>query len=60
MNNFNSNQNYNFSNSLKQFELNEAKKKMGMNQIQGQLPAIQQQQSNQIINQNQQKFNTLF
>ena len=59
MNNFNSNQNYNFSNSLKQFELNEAKKKMGMNQIQGQLPAIQQQ-SNQIKYPNQQKFNTLF
>ena len=59
MNNFNSNQNYNFSNNLKQFELNEAKKKMGINQIQGQISAIEQQ-SNQINNQNQQQFNTLF
>ena len=58
MQNFNSNQNYNFSNNIKQFELNEAKKKMGLNQVQAQLPALQQ--SNQLSNQSQQKFNTLF
>ncbi len=42
MQNLNSNQNYNFSNNVKQFELNEAKKKMGINQVQEQMPAIQQ------------------
>ena len=36
-------QNFNFSNNVKQFELNEAKKKMGINQAQGQKPVIQQQ-----------------
>ena len=59
MQNFNSNQNYNFSNNVKQFELNEAKKKMGINQIQEQMPVIQQQ-SNQLNNPNQQQFNTMF
>jgi hypothetical protein len=59
MQNFNSNQNYNFSNNVKQFELNEAKKKMGINQIQEQMPVIQQQ-SNQLNNSNQQQFNTMF
>lgn len=50
MHNSNSNQNYNFSNNVKQFELNEAKKKMGIYQAQGQMPAIQQSSLN---NQNQ-------
>jgi len=59
MDNFNGNQNYNFSNNVKQFELNEAKKKMGINQIQEQMPVIQQQ-SNQLNNPNQQQFNTMF
>jgi hypothetical protein len=59
MQNFNDSQNYNFSNNVKQFELNEAKKKMGLNQAQAQIPALQQQ-SNQQNNPNQQKFNTLF
>ena len=59
MHNFNGNQNYNFSNNVKQFELNEAKKKMGINQIQEQMPVIQQQ-SNQLNNSNQQQFNTMF
>ena len=59
MDNFNGNQNYNFSNNVKQFELNEAKKKMGINQIQERMPVIQQQ-SNQLNNPNQQQFNTMF
>ncbi len=59
MQNLNSNQNYNFSNNVKQFELNEAKKKMGISQAQGQMPAIQQQ-ANQLKTPNQQEFNTLF
>ncbi|NLJ58563.1 MAG: hypothetical protein GX339_06945 [Tissierellia bacterium] len=65
MDNFNANQNYNFSNNVRQFELNEAKKKMGIIQAQAQtqIPTIQQlnqQQLNQLNNQNQQEFNTLF
>lgn len=58
MNNLNNNQNYNFSNNVKQFELKEAKKKMGIYQAQGQLPEIQQ--NNQLNNQKQQQFNTMF
>lgn len=53
MQNFNGNENYNFSNNVKQFELNEAKKKMGIQQIQEQ-PLALQQLSNQQINFNQQ------
>lgn len=50
MNNLNNNQNYNFSNNVKQFELNEAKRKMGIQQAQGQLPVAQK--LNQLNNQN--------
>lgn len=56
MNN-NMNQNFNFSNNVKQFELNEAKKKMGLYQAQ-QLAAGQQLK--QANNQNKQEFNTMF
>lgn len=55
MNNLNNNQN--FSDNVKQFELNEAKKKMGISQVQVQLQGTQQ--INQLNNQKQQ-FNTLF
>lgn len=41
MKNFNINQNNNFSNNVKQFELNEAKKKMGIQQSQEHLPVAQ-------------------
>jgi len=51
MQNSNSSQNYNFSNSVKQFELNEAKKKMGISQV---------QKSNQLNKTDEEEFNTLF
>jgi hypothetical protein len=53
----NTGQNFNFSNNVRQFELNEAKKKMGI-QAQGQIKAMQQ--PNQLNDQNQQQFNTMF
>lgn len=51
MQNSNSSQNYNFSNNVKQFELNEAKKKMGISQV---------QKSNQLNKTDEKEFNTLF
>jgi hypothetical protein len=42
INNFNNNQNYNFSNSVKQFELKEAKSRMGNYQAQAQLQGTQE------------------
>lgn len=59
MQNSNSSQNYNFSNNVKQFELNEAKKKMGISQVQGQIPPVQQK-SNQLNKTDEEEFNTLF
>lgn len=52
-------QNTNFSNNVKQFELNEAKKKMGIQQAEWKKPANQQQLT-QSKDSNQQEFNTLF
>ncbi|MBP7222783.1 MAG: hypothetical protein KBA50_05985 [Sedimentibacter sp.] len=59
MQNSNSSQNYNFSNNVKQFELNEARRKMGISQVQGQVPVVQQK-SNQLNKTDEEEFNTLF
>lgn len=64
INNFNNNQNYNFSNNVKQFELKEAKARMGNYQAQAQLQGTQElrnQEFKQIQNyQNNQGNNVNF